>query len=277
MKRIPTIMFPEVLDSLESLSNEEIGQMMRLIIRWNKGESVEPQNSLEKFAWATILPKLERDKERYQDISEKRREAVNKRWDKQKDTNVYKSIQDNTTNTNSSYNYNNTSKEVLFDIQQPNSSEDESVVSKGLESLEKIFPQGRNYIGIDEVNLWNKLSQQEKQVMIKRGSMYIRNEKKKDDGKYIKGIGKWMREQVEKGFEEQMPSMKNKTSSDDPRLLKLTDGNLYAILLSKTNNSSKMADKLYYLLNRKEMFSSKEELSTFVRNLNQEEINDLIN
>jgi len=277
MKRIPTIMFPEVLDSLESLSNEEIGQMMRLIIRWNKGESVEPQNSLEKFAWATILPKLERDKERYQDISEKRREAVNKRWDKQKDTNVYKSIQDNTTNTNSSYNYNNTSKEVLFDIQQPYSSEDESVVSKGLESLEKIFPQGRNYIGIDEVNLWNKLSQQEKQVMIKRGSMYIRNEKKKDDGKYIKGIGKWMREQVEKGFEEQMPSMKNKTSSDDPRLLKLTDGNLYAILLSKTNNSSKMADKLYYLLNRKEMFSSKEELSTFVRNLNQEEINDLIN
>jgi hypothetical protein len=277
MKRIPTIMFPEVLDSLESLSNEEIGQMMRLIIRWNKGESVEPQNSLEKFAWATILPKLERDKERYQDISEKRREAVNKRWDKQKDTNVYKCIQDNTTNTNSSYNYNNTSKEVLFDIQQPYSSEDESVVSKGLESLEKIFPQGRNYIGIDEVNLWNKLSQQEKQVMIKRGSMYIRNEKKKDDGKYIKGIGKWMREQVEKGFEEQMPSMKNKTSSDDPRLLKLTDGNLYAILLSKTNNSSKMADKLYYLLNRKEMFSSKEELSTFVRNLNQEEINDLIN
>lgn len=277
MKRIPTIMFPEVLDSLESLSNEEIGQMMRLIIKWNKGESVEPQNSLEKFAWATILPKLERDKERYQDVSEKRREAVNKRWDKQKNTNVYKSIQDDTTNTNSSYNYNNTSKEVLFNKEQPSSSEDESVVSKGLESLEKLFPQGRNYIGIDELNLWNSLTQQQKQVMIKRGSMYIRNEKKKDDGKYIKGIGKWMREQVEKGFEEKIPSIKNNTSSDDPRLLNFTNGNIYSILLSKTNNSTKMADKLYYLLNKKEKFSSKDELLTFVKELNQQEINHLIN
>ena len=58
-------MFPEVLDSLESLSNEEIGQMMRLIIKWNKGEVVEPKDSLEKFVWATIYPKLDQDKQKY--------------------------------------------------------------------------------------------------------------------------------------------------------------------------------------------------------------------
>lgn len=267
-------MFPEVLDSLESLSNEEIGQMMRLIIRWNKGEVVEPQSSLEKFAWSTILPKLERDKERYEEVSEKRREAVNKRWSKEKNTNVYNSIQKN---TNSSYNYNNSSKEELFDIKQPSSSEDESVVSKGLESLEKLFPQGRNYVGIDEVNLWNNLSQQEKQSIIKRAAMYIRNEKKKEEGKYIKGLGKWMREQIEKGLEEKLPSMKNATKADDPRLLKMTDGSIYSILLQKSSGQTKVADKLYYLLNKKEMFTNKEELLTFVRTLNQTEINDLIN
>ena len=270
-------MFPEVLDSLESLSNEEIGQMMRLIIKWNKGEIVEPQSSLEKFAWATILPKLERDKERYEEVSEKRRDAANKRWSIQKDANACKSIQVITSNANSSSSYNNSSKEELFNTEQPSSSEDESVVSKGLESLEKLFPQGRNFIGIDEVNLWNSLSQEQKKVMIKRGSMYIRNEKKKEDGKYIKGIGKWMREQVEKGLEDKLPSMKNSTKSDDPRLLKMTDGTIYSILQEKVKGQTKLADKLYYLLNRKDMFSSKDELLTFVLTLNQTEINDLIN
>lgn len=277
MKRIPTIMFPEVLDSLESLSNEEIGQMMRLIIKWNKGESVEPQNSLEKFAWATILPKLERDKERYEEISEKRRDAVNKRWNKSKDTNVYKSIQDNTTNTNSSSSSNNSSKEELIGIEQPNSSEDESVVSKGLESLENIFPQGKNYVGIDELNLWNSLKQAEKQMMIKRASMYIRDEKKKEDGKYIKKMGKWMVEQIEKGLEPKTPSIKNSTNGSDPRLLQRTDGNLYTLILSKVNNKTNLADKIYFKLNRKDLFDNRDQLSNFIKELSHEEINHLLN
>lgn len=267
------MIYPEVLDSLESLSNEEIGKVMRLVIKWNKNEPVEPTDSLEKFVWSTLFPKLEENKKNYLDLCEKNKKNAEKRWSKQSDTTVSHRIPND-----ANYNYNsiNSSKEELNNIQQPSSSMDESVVSKGLESLEKLFPQGRNYIGIDELNLWNNLSQQEKQIMIKRGSMYIRNEKKKDDGKYIKGIGKWMREQIEKGFEEKTPSMKNNTSSGDPRLLKMTDGNIYSILLSKSENSTKIADKLYYALNRKEMFSTKEEFLNFVRTLNQNEINQLI-
>lgn len=270
------MIYPEVLDALENLSKEEKGAILEMIIKWNRGEEVVASTSLEKFVWATILPKLEDNKLKYEEISNKRTQAVNKRWGKQMDTNVYKS---NDLNTNSSYNSNssnNSSKEELLDIQQPNSSEDESVVSKGLESLEKLFPQGRNYIGIDELNLWNSLSQEQKKVMIKRASMYIRNEKKKDDGKYIKGIGKWMREQSEKGFEEKKPSMNNSTKSDDPRLLKMTDGNIYGILLSKVG-STRVADKLYYLLNRKDKYSTKEELLSEAKKLNQQRINELIN
>jgi hypothetical protein len=276
MKRIGIMIYPEILDALENLSTEEKGAILEMIIKWNKGEEVIPTNSLEKFVWATILPKLEDNKQKYQEISVKRTEAVKKRWDKQTDTNEYKSIQ---VNTNSSTNYNssnNSSKEELLDKQQPSSLEGDEVVSKGLESLENIFPQGRNFIGIDEVNLWNSLTQQNKQVMIKRASMYIRNEKKKDDGKYIKGIGKWMREQVEKGFEESLPSIKTTAKSDDPRLLKNTDGTIYMMLLDKCNNSTGKADRLYSYLNKKESFSTREAFVKYVKEMDKDEINTIL-
>jgi hypothetical protein len=96
-------------------------------------------------------------------------------------------------------------------------------------------------------------------------------------GNTSKEWGKWMREQIEKGLEEKQPSIKNSTKSDDPRLLKMTDGSIYSILLEKVSGQTKQADKLYYLLNKKEMFTSKGELLSFVTSLNQREINDLIN
>jgi hypothetical protein len=276
MKKINIMLHTEVIECLRPLEDETLASIMRMIFDWNDGLEVKPVTQVEKFAWALVLPKLEKNKVTYEAKVKQTTEAANKRWNKQKDTNECERIRENP-NYNYNYNYINSSKEELINTQQPSSPQGDEVVSKGLESLEKLFPQGRNYIGIDEVNLWNKLSQQEKQLMIKRGAMYIRNENKKDDGKYIKGIGKWMREQVEKGLEEKQPSMKNSTKSDDPRLLKMIDGNIYSILLSKVSNSTKAADKLYYLLNRKEMFTNKDEFSSFARNLNQQEINDLIN
>lgn len=263
------MLYTEVLDSLESLSNEEIGRMFRLIIKWNKGEVVEPQDSLEKFVWATIEPKLVKDKDKYLETSEKRKEAVNKRWSKQKDTNEYKSIQ---MNTNSSPNSSNSSKEELTDMEQPSSSKDESVVSKGLESLENIFPASKNYVGIEEINLWNGLSQEEKKVMIKRASLYIRNEMKKDDGKYIKKMGKWMREQTEKGLEEKTPSMKTKSSSTK-QTFKYQDGTIYNILETKLGSSTD-ADTVWNTLN---IFGlEKQEFLDIVRTETKESLLEMI-
>lgn len=263
-KRIPTIMFPEVLDALEPLSNEEIGQMFRLIIRWNKGEVVEPESSLEKFAWATILPKLERDKENYEIKCEKARNAANKRWSKEKDTDVYERIQTDAPNANYNYNYNNnTSKEVLLsgdlDKGQLKSSEDDSVVSKGLERLESIFPERKNRIDIDTINLWNGFTQEEKQTLIQRATMYVRDEKKNQEGQYIKQLSKWLQEQKDKGLEPKKGKMTNSTKSTDPRLLTLTDGNIYSFILSKCGSTS-TADKIYSAHNKKELYSTKEEM-----------------
>ena len=277
MKKLNIMLHTEVIECLRPLDDETLASIMRMIFDWNDGIEVKPVTQVEKFAWALVLPKLERNKITYQAKVKQTTDAANARWNKRTDTDASERIREN---TNYNYNYNssnNSSKEELLDKKQPSSLEGDEVVSKGLESLESIFPQGRNFIGIDEVNLWNSLTQQNKQVMIKRASMYIRNEKKKDDGKYIKGIGKWMREQVEKGFEESLPSIKNGTKSDDPRLLKHTDGAIYSILLEKTNNSTGMSDRIYQILNKKDDFTNRDSLLNFVKGLDRDEINTLIN
>ena len=278
MSKFSPMLHEEVITCLRGLSDSTLAKIMRMIFDWNDGLSVEPQNELEQFAWNLIEPKLVRNKTKYDGICERNQENGKKGGRPKKETQENPmGLSGNPKKANYNSNYINSSKEELINTKQPPSSVDESVVSKGLESLENIFPQGRNYVGIDEINLWNSLTQEEKKVMIKRASMYIRNEKKKDEGKYIKGMGKWMREQSEKGLEEKQPSIKNSTKSDDPRLLKMTDGSIYSILLEKVSGQTKQADKLYYLLNKKEMFTSKGELLSFVTSLNQREINDLIN
>lgn len=60
----------------------------------------EPKDSMLRFATAQIRMFINRDRARYEEICERRREAIKKRWDKQKntsDTKEYKSIQVNTT------------------------------------------------------------------------------------------------------------------------------------------------------------------------------------
>jgi hypothetical protein len=267
MKRIPTIMFPEILDSLESLSNEEIGQMIRLVIKWNKGEVVEPQSSLEKFVWATMLPKLERDKDRYEEVSEKRRDAVNKRWSKQKDTNEYKSIEKN---TNYNYNLNNISNDILFeDNKQPKSSEDDSVVSKGLETLEQTFPERKRAIGIDEINLWNSISQPQKSNLIKMAKVYIRNEEKKENGKFIKQLSKWMKEQIELGIPEEI----KKPVKKEKRLFEMTNAVVWD-RINKFGFTNNQTDLIYQILNTS--LDSKEEFVTLIKTSNKEDLESLI-
>ena len=285
------MIYTETLDALCNLPNEDIGQVMRHIKTWNDGAEPVIDNPYHKFLWSMILPDLERNKETYLLTLEKRQIAgrengkLGGRPKKGNETQEkVMGFSENPNNPNYNSNYNNTSKEVLFKDQEDGKHEpldggsvSEEPVSKGLESLEKIFPPRKNDIGIDEINLWNSISQQNKKTMIQRASMYIRNENKKDEGKFIKKIGKWMREQIEKGFDESTPSMKNSTNSTDPRLLKLVDGQVYSTILTKVLNSTGKADKIYHQLNRKDIFNDKKELLNFVQSMDKEEINNLLN
>ena len=285
------MIYTETLDALCNLPNEDIGQVMRHIKTWNDGAEPVIDNPYHKFLWSMILPDLERNKETYLLTLEKRQIAgrengkLGGRPKKGNETQEkVMGFSENPNNPNYNSNYNNTSKEVLFKDQEDGKHEpldggsvSEEPVSKGLESLEKIFPPRKNDIGIDEINLWNSISQQNKKTMIQRASMYIRNENKKDEGKFIKKIGKWMREQIEKGFDESTPSMKNSTNSTDPRLLKLVDGQVYSTILTKVLNSTGKADKIYHQLNRKDIFNDKKELLNFVQSMDNQEINNLLN
>lgn len=281
----------EVIECLKELDDQTLAKVMRMIFDWYDEKPVEPQTQIEKFAWKLILPRLESNKESYLALIERNKEngkkggapignknaSRNKTTEGLNETTENNQKQHNINSNNNNNSTNNSSSEELLDYsKQPSSPESDEVVSKGLESLEKLFPQGRNQIGIDEVNLWNNLTQDQKQVMIKRGSMYIRNEKKKEDGKYIKGIGKWMREQMEKGFETKSPSMKNSTSKDDPRLLQRTDGSVYSAILQKVQNSTQKADKIYNEVNKKDLFNDRDQLLTFIKSLDQQEINDIL-
>ena len=264
------MIYPEILDSLESLSNDEIGQMFRLIIKWNKGEEVIPQNSLEKFAWAIIYPKLEENKIAYNETCEKRRDAVNKRWVKEKDTNEYKSIEKNS-NSNSNSNSNNISKDILVDkgIEQQESPEGDSVVSKGLESFENIFPERKRDVGIDEINLWNNLSQTQKSNVIKKASLYIRSENKNEGGKYIKKLSKWFNEEFDKGIAEDLLPKKKPESK---KTFKYIDGNVINILTEKLGSTNHV-DYVYHILNT--CGFTKEELVNTVNDLKEEELLEL--
>lgn len=273
----------EVIECLKELEDETLSKVMRMIFDWYDEKPVEPQTQIEKFAWKFILPKLEMNKETYLSIVERNKEngkkggapVGNKNASKNKTTEgLNETTQNNPKQHNYNYNSINSSKEELNNNKQPSSPDGDEVVSKGLESLEKLFPEGKNRIGIDEVNLWNSLTQEQKKIMIKWASVYIRNENKNNDGKFIKGIGKWMREQVEKGLEEKLPSVKNSTKSDEPRLLKMIDGTIYSILYEKTD-SNIIAEKIYYRLNLKELFSTREKFLEYVKGLDQEEINEL--
>lgn len=254
----------EVIECLRILSDETLSKVMRMIFDWNDGFPVEPQNEIEKFAWAMILPKLEANKETYLSIIERNRENGKKGGRPKNNENPNNPMGYFGNPKKANYNYNsidNTSNEVLSNNSEQHSSlEGDEVVSDGLAKLESIFPSKKNSIDIDTINLWNSLNQDEKQFLIRKATVYIREEKKKNEGMYIKQLPKWLREQKEKGILSTMNNTTNLTSTKDERLFKFTNGNVYNRICDIVGGSTTVADKLYHRHNRKDLYSSADEM-----------------
>lgn len=83
------------------LSDEEFGRLVRYGLHYVKGDA---DYSLLKGNEYILAPTIERyveeDNDRYVEVCEKRKENIMKRWNKDTDTNVYKSIQTDTNDTN---------------------------------------------------------------------------------------------------------------------------------------------------------------------------------
>ena len=83
---------------LKRLSNQEKGQLFEYILDYAEFGEVPEAEGLVGVAWDFIKPRIDHDAERYEEVSERRRQAAQKRWDKQEkemqaDANECKSMQ----------------------------------------------------------------------------------------------------------------------------------------------------------------------------------------
>jgi hypothetical protein len=279
MRKINIMLHTEVVECLRPLDDETLAKIMRMIFDWNDGIEVEPITQVEKFAWALVLPKLEKNKIKYQAKVQQTTEAANKRWGKiQTDTNGYEPIPQN---TNYNYNSNNTSEEVLYREEQLGDLQPEPLdggsvgiegYSKGMEKLEQIFPQQKRDNGMTEEIMFGKLTQPQKANLIKKAVMYIRKESQNQDGKFIKKLSKWMKEECDKGIQEELkPTVKKETLTFSRSGFQ--DANMI-VYLQSIFESDREADSVYHKLNR--LGYTQQELYNIAKTYKKEQILNLI-
>ena len=267
------MIYAETLEALCELPNEDVGALIKHINDWNNGKEVIIENPFHKGMWKVILPDLERNKETYENIVERNKNnSKNAGRPKKVIQNNPMDLSGNPNNPNYNSNYNNNISEdiLLSGIEQPKSSEDDSVVSKGLETLEQTFPERKRAIGIDEINLWNSISQPQKSNLIKMAKVYIRNEEKKENGKFIKQLSKWMKEQIDTGIPEEI----KKPVKKEKRLFEMTN----AVVWQKINEfgfTNNQTDLIYQLLNTS--LESKEEFVKLIKTSKKEDLESLLN
>lgn len=81
--------------SLGELTDEQVGRVFRAALEYGEDGTVPRLSAVEKMAFAFIMADIDVARGKYDEICEKRREAINKRWQNiadTADTNEYKSI-----------------------------------------------------------------------------------------------------------------------------------------------------------------------------------------
>ena len=282
------MIYAETLEALCELPNEDLGILIKHINDWNNGKEIVIVNPFHKSFWKIILPDLERNRESYLTTLEKRQTAGREngklggrpKKDKETQEKVI-GLDEKVNNPNYNYNYiNNISKDILLsggldDEKQETLGgvsvlEEETSVSKGLETLENAFPERKRDIGITEINLWNSLTQPQKANLVKKSILYVRGEMKNEKGQYIKKISKWLKEEIEKGVEEELIPNKKANAK---QTFKYVDGTIYSILQNKLG-STREADFVWHALNIYGL--NKEELFDLVKTETKENLLEII-
>ena len=83
---------------LKRLSTEDKGFLLEAILDYAQYGELPELDGMAGVAWDFIRPRIDRDAERYEEVSERRRQAAKKRWDRQEeelqtDANECKSMQ----------------------------------------------------------------------------------------------------------------------------------------------------------------------------------------
>ena len=101
-KKTSFILYLNAFEQWKMLSDDQAGKLIKaLFIYAETGERIVTDDGMLRMAFSFITAQMDRDNEKYAKTCEKRREAVNKRWNKNntKNTIVCNSIQNITNNT----------------------------------------------------------------------------------------------------------------------------------------------------------------------------------
>lgn len=98
------VLYYEILEQLEDLTDEQFGKVMRAIIKYDKtGEIADFDDISVKISFKCVKPTIDRNKEKYQSKCEMQRQKIIDYWNKRKEeeqiqlnTTVYNGIQKNT-------------------------------------------------------------------------------------------------------------------------------------------------------------------------------------
>ena len=90
------IVYHDIIEQLEDFTDEQVGQMFRAIVNYDKDGTIPNFTGEMKLAFKFIKLTLDRNNEEYTAKCEMQRKKIQDYWDKQKNTNEYNSIQMNT-------------------------------------------------------------------------------------------------------------------------------------------------------------------------------------
>lgn len=97
MKRRDVILRADMREQIDILTDEEAGMLLKSLYAYVcDSQELQTDNRVLAVSFASIRSSIDADAKRTEEVSRKRREAVKARWDKDSDTNGYKSIQTDT-------------------------------------------------------------------------------------------------------------------------------------------------------------------------------------
>lgn len=143
------IVYGDIKAVIDELNDEQVAQLFRGMVDYFM-EGKDPKFSgVLKFVWITVRQQMDRDMEKYEKRCERNRENVRKRWDREKDTNVYEPIRSHTNDTNINTNTNTDTKK---------DTDTTTTTNTDIKADAALKQRGGGGVCSDEFDLWKKLT-----------------------------------------------------------------------------------------------------------------------
>lgn len=118
------MLYFSIRPALKRLNAEQKGQLFDAILDYAENGLFPDFEGVLGVCWDFIQPMIDRDAESYRENCDKARRAVETRWARERDTDVYERIHPNTKHTNNNVNSNNNNNSIPSTVSNPNQKPD---------------------------------------------------------------------------------------------------------------------------------------------------------